>query len=63
MKDLQILLFIGFIAIIYFLPFIVSLVRGSNRSTQIFLLNLFLGWTFLVWVIALVMAIGKKEKI
>lgn len=63
MKDLQILLFFGFIAIIYFLPFIVSLVRGSKRSTQIFLLNFFLGWTFLVWVIALVMAIGKKEKI
>ena len=63
MRDLQILLFIGFIAIIYFIPFIVAVIRGSNRSTQVFLLNLFLGWTFLVWVIALVMAVGKKEKV
>jgi len=60
---MEILLFIGFIAIIYFLPFIIALVRGSKRSAQIFLLNFFLGWTFLVWVIALVMAIGNKEKI
>ena len=63
MRDLQILLFIGFIAIIYFIPFIVAVVRGSNRTTQVFLLNLFLGWTFFVWVIALVIAVGKKERI
>ena len=40
--------------VIYFLPAIVAASRGHHNSNAIFLLNLFLGWTFLGWVLALV---------
>jgi hypothetical protein len=42
---------------IYFLP---AYIGGNKKnSTSIFLLNLFLGWTFVGWVIALVWATKK----
>lgn len=40
----------------YFLPAIIANRRGHNSGAAIFVLNLFLGWTFLGWVIALVWA-------
>ncbi len=39
---------------IYFLPSIVG--RRKANATAIFMLNLFLGWTFLGWVVALIWA-------
>jgi uncharacterized membrane protein YqaE (UPF0057 family) len=41
---------------IYFIPAIVGSERGHHNSTAIFVLNLFLGWTLLGWVAALVWA-------
>lgn len=38
---------------LYFLPGIVAHIRDHNNENPIVLLNLFLGWTFLGWVIAL----------
>ena len=43
---------------LYFLPTIVAARRYHHRTSQIFIVNLFLGWTFLGWVVALVMAVG-----
>ena len=43
----------------YFLPFIIALARKHVDSTAIFVLNLFLGWTFFGWVVALVWAVKK----
>jgi hypothetical protein len=40
--------------LIYFLPSIIG--RHKANATAIFMLNLFLGWTFLGWVVALVWA-------
>jgi hypothetical protein len=45
---------------IYFLPWIVAKSRGHGSSLGIFFLNLFLGWTFIGWVIALAWAGSKK---
>ena len=42
--------------ILYFLPTIVALVRSKRDSVSIVLLNVFLGWTLIGWVIALVWA-------
>jgi hypothetical protein len=48
----------------YFLPCIIAWLRNHHQGIAILLLNLFLGWTFLGWVIALVWsatAIPVKE--
>jgi len=38
----------------YFLPTIIALLRRHRNALAIFLLNFFLGWTFIGWVVALV---------
>lgn len=40
--------------ILYFLPAAVASARDHHNKNAIFLLNIFLGWTFLGWVIALI---------
>jgi hypothetical protein len=49
--------YIILILAIYFLPTLVGF--GKKNSMAIFMLNLFLGWTFIGWVIALVWASCK----
>jgi hypothetical protein len=43
----------------YFLPTIVAVIRKKRNALAIFLLNLFLGWTFIGWVVAIVWAATK----
>jgi hypothetical protein len=43
----------------YFLPTIVAFARHKKQSLAIFLVNFFLGWTFLGWVGALIWAVMK----
>lgn len=45
---------------LYFIPAIVAKSRGHHNTLPIFLLNLFLGWTFFGWVGALVWSATKK---
>lgn len=45
---------------IYFLPTIAG--RDKENASAIFLLNLFLGWTFIGWVVALVWAATRDKK-
>lgn len=42
---------------LYFLPAIIAAARQTHNATGILLINIFLGWTFVGWVVALVMAI------
>jgi hypothetical protein len=42
--------------VVYFLPWLVALGRGKANTVSIFLLNLFLGWTLVGWVVSLVWA-------
>ncbi|HEV1992504.1 MAG TPA: superinfection immunity protein [Candidatus Dormibacteraeota bacterium] len=42
--------------VLYFLPAIIAGSRGHHQSTAICVLDLFLGWTVLGWIIALVWA-------
>lgn len=44
---------------IYFIPSWVG--SHKKNSTAIFILNLFLGWTFIGWVVALIWATMKQE--
>ncbi|HEY2355552.1 MAG TPA: superinfection immunity protein [Gaiellaceae bacterium] len=49
---------LGFLPILalYLFPTIVGAARGVPNIGSIFVINFFLGWTFLGWVIALAMA-------
>ena len=47
---------------LYFLPAIVASLRRHHNANAIFLLNLFLGWTFLGWVVALVWAATATQR-
>ena len=49
--------FFGFWFVIYFLPSIVALARSKRDTAAIVLLNFFLGWTMIGWVVALVWAV------
>lgn len=40
----------------YFLPAIIAAARHTHNAMGILLLNVFLGWTMIGWVIALLMA-------
>ena len=48
--------FFGFGFVMYFLPSIIALARSKRDLLAIFLLNFFLGWTVIGWVVALVWA-------
>jgi uncharacterized membrane protein len=41
---------------IYFAPFFIAKSRGCKRSDGVAAVNLFLGWTFIGWVVALAWA-------
>lgn len=46
----------------YFLPAIIAHSRGTISRGTATILDIFLGWTFIGWVIALAMAFGPTEK-
>jgi ABC-type sugar transport system permease subunit len=52
---------ITLLSLFYFLPFAIAFNRGRVNTGAIFALNLFLGWSLIGWVIALVWAL-KDEK-
>lgn len=47
---------LGILALFYFLPTIAAYQRRHRNKEPIFIVNLFFGWTFLGWVIALAWA-------
>ena len=49
--------FVGFGFVMYFLPSIIALARSKRDITAIILLNFFLGWTMIGWIVALVWAV------
>jgi len=55
-----IMLVISFL--IYFLPSFVASSKKHNNFTGVLLLNIFLGWTFLGWVAALVWSVQTQDK-
>jgi hypothetical protein len=58
---------LGFVVIIfavgaYFTPLILAWVRHLDNIMQIALLNFFLGWTMIGWVIALIWAAKPMQR-
>jgi hypothetical protein len=56
-----------FLVFIYFLPAIVANARHHRNRLAIFVLDVFLGWTFIGWVAAFVWActadVVKQERV
>jgi Superinfection immunity protein len=52
------MLHLVFLILLYFLPAIIG--RNKHNATGILLFNLFLGWTGIGWLIALVWAISAE---
>jgi hypothetical protein len=50
------LFMLAFVGALYFLPSIVAKSRQHQQSLAVFILNLFLGWTCLGWILSLVWA-------
>jgi Superinfection immunity protein len=55
------MLHLAFFLLLYFLPTIIG--RYKHDATGIFLLNLFLGWTVIGWLIALIWAISAPSMV
>lgn len=46
--------------LLYFLPVIIAFVRGHESRWGIFLMTLFLGWTMLFWMWAIIWSVSAK---
>lgn len=49
------------IAALYLLPTVVAMLRARPNTLAIFVLNLFLGWSLVGWVVALVWALASAD--
>jgi hypothetical protein len=56
------LLLMLFVFPLYFIPTIIAKARKNPNTLGIFMLNLFLGWTFLGWIGALIWAFSSGSK-
>lgn len=54
------MLFFLMFSVLYFLPTIIGLASHKSSSLGIFLMNLFLGWTVVGWIVAFTWALGPK---
>lgn len=50
------------VLVLYLLPGIVAWERGHQSRGAVLVLNIFLGWTFIGWVLALVWAMVHQDK-
>jgi hypothetical protein len=53
----------GFGFVFYFLPAIIAFARSKRDALSILVLNFFLGWTMIGWVIALIWALKQDVPI
>ena len=51
-----IVLLVIFILAVYFIPTIIAMVRKVPNTGSVAIINIFLGWTFIGWVVAMSMA-------
>lgn len=62
MSGLVGLFFLGAFLFFYFIPVLVARQRGHRNEGAIMVLNFFLGWTLIGWVIALIWANTDNTK-
>lgn len=49
--------------VLYFLPTILAWARSAKGMDGVLIINLFLGWTFVGWVIALAWAAVSEKRV
>ena len=47
---------------LYFLPTIIAMCRSHHQDGPILVVNLFLGWTIIGWVVALAMSLSHQDR-
>lgn len=52
---------LAFMVIVYFVPTFIGSIRNHPNAVAITLLNLFLGWTLIGWVAALVWSVLAEK--
>ena len=52
---------ITLLSLFYFFPFAIAFNRRRANTGAIFALNLFLGWSLIGWVVALVWALKEEQ--
>ncbi|MBU3606743.1 superinfection immunity protein [Polynucleobacter sp. MWH-Creno-3A4] len=52
---------ISVLSLFYFLPFAIAFNKKRANTGAIFALNLFLGWSLIGWVLALVWALKEEQ--
>ena len=48
--------------LLYFVPTVIAFVRRVPNSISVLVVNLFLGWSLIGWVVALAMAVRTKPR-
>jgi hypothetical protein len=61
-RAMETLVGLFFLFFLYFLPTMVAFSRKHHNSGALFVLNLFLGWTFLGWVVAMVWSLTQVQR-
>jgi hypothetical protein len=46
----------------YFIPAVIAGIRQHKNTVPIFIINLFLGWTFVGWVVALAWSLTYQSR-
>ena len=54
--------FLFALCLLHFLPTVIAAIRHSRSTLGIFFVNLFLGWTVIGWVVALIWAISSEPR-
>lgn len=60
MSPIIAIMIIALLSAIYLLPAIIAGIRGHASAWGIFALNLLLGWSGIIWIIALIWALSNK---
>jgi len=57
---IEVLVILAIVFMVYFLPTISAI--GKKGLAGVFVINLFLGWTLIGWVVALAWAVSSEKK-
>jgi hypothetical protein len=56
------MLIILLFGIVYFMPWLIGLNRGVNSLIALLLVNLFLGWTVIGWIVCMIWAVAGQTR-